>query len=135
MVRSTGNVLLYDGAITASALLVIFLLMLYFFRKLSLIASPLIIAFISVIWTMGLLIMTGNTIHIMSSMIPIFIMPIAVLDAIHILPLFFDRYQQTRDRVQTLRSVMGSLFMAMDLLFLSLHSDFSGYLILLNPFL
>lgn len=95
------------------AMLVIFLLMLYFFRKLSLIASPLIIAFIAVSWTMGLLIITGNTIHIMSSMIPIFIMPIAVLDAIHIISMFFDRYQQTRNRVETMRHVMDSLFMAM----------------------
>ena len=95
------------------AMLVIFLLMLYFFRKLVLIASPLIVAFISVIWTMGLLIMTGNTIHIMSSMIPIFIMPIAVLDAIHIISMFFDRYQQSRNRVTTMRSVMETLFMAM----------------------
>lgn len=95
------------------AMLVIFLLMLYFFRKLSLIASPLIIAFISVVWTMGLLIITGNTVHIMSSMIPIFIMPIAVLDAIHIISMFFDRYQERRDRLETMRSVMDTLFMAM----------------------
>ncbi|MBN2451363.1 MAG: MMPL family transporter [Lentisphaeria bacterium] len=95
------------------AMLVIFLLLLAFFRKLALILSPLVVALVSVIWTMGLLVMTGNTIHIMSSMIPIFLMPIAVLDAVHILSMFFDRYQQTRDRVQTVRSVMGSLFMAM----------------------
>lgn len=95
------------------AMLVIFLLMLYFFRKVSLIASPLIIAFISVVWTMSLLVITGNTIHIMSSMIPIFIMPIAVLDAIHIISMFFDRYQKSRDRVRTMRDVMDSLFMAM----------------------
>ena len=44
-----------------------------------------IVAMVSVIFTMGLLIVTGNTVHIMSSMIPIFIMPIAVLDSVHIL--------------------------------------------------
>jgi hypothetical protein len=31
-------------------------------------------------------------------MIPIFIMPIAVLDSVHILSQFFDRYQETNDR-------------------------------------
>jgi predicted RND superfamily exporter protein len=95
------------------AMLIIFLLLWFFFRKLSLIAAPMILAVISVIWTMGLLIVTGNTIHIMSSMIPIFIMPMAVLDAIHILSLFFDRYQVTRDRKGTIISVMDTLFMAM----------------------
>ncbi len=91
------------------AMLVIFLLMLVFFRKLVLIVSPLIVALVSVICTMALLVATGNTVHIMSSMIPIFIMPIAVLDAIHILSDFFDRYQETRDRRKTILAVMDTL--------------------------
>lgn len=95
------------------AMLVIFLLMLVFFRKLILILSPMIVAMVSVICTMGLLIATGNTIHIMSSMIPIFIMPIAVLDSIHILSEFFDRYQETRDRRATILKVMRTLSMPM----------------------
>jgi uncharacterized protein len=95
------------------AMLIIFLLMLFFFRKLSLIISPLIVALVSVICTMGLLVATGNTIHIMSSMIPIFIMPIAVLDAVHILSEFFDRYQETKDRRKTIMTVMKTLFTPM----------------------
>ncbi len=95
------------------AMLVIFALMLVFFRKLVLILSPLIIAIVTVMCTMGLLVITGNTIHIMSSMIPIFIMPIAVLDSVHILSEFFDRYQTTRDRRRTVHAVMDSLFVPM----------------------
>ncbi len=96
-----------------TAMLVIFLLMLYFFRKLALIIAPMILAVVSCIITMGLLIATGNTIHIMSSMIPIFIMPIAVLDSIHILSEFFDHYQRTRDRRKTIIEVMRSLYTPM----------------------
>ncbi len=95
------------------AMIIIFLLMAYFFRKLSLIVSPLIVAMACVIQTMGLLVATGHTIHIMSSMIPIFIIPIAVLDAIHILSEFFDRYQETGDRRATMLSVMETLFSPM----------------------
>jgi len=95
------------------AMLAIFILMLLFFRKLILIISPMIIAMTAVMITMGLLVVTGNTIHIMSSMIPIFIMPIAVLDSIHILSEFFDRYQQTHDRRKTMENVMSSLFVPM----------------------
>jgi predicted RND superfamily exporter protein len=95
------------------AMLIIFILMLYFFRKLSLIISPMIVAMMSVLATMGLLIGLGYTVHIMSSMIPIFIMPIAVLDSIHILSEFFDRYQQTKDRRSTVINVMDELFMPM----------------------
>lgn len=95
------------------AMLAIFLLMLIFFRKLMLIISPMIVAMVSVICTMGLLIGTGNTLHIMSSMIPIFLMPIAVVDSIHILSEFFDTYRQTNDRRRTIEHVMDELFMPM----------------------
>ncbi|MFP4058308.1 MAG: MMPL family transporter [Candidatus Brocadiia bacterium] len=95
------------------AMVVIFILMFVFFRKLVLIVSPMVVAVVSVVCTMGLLVGTGHTVHIMSSMIPIFIMPIAVLDSIHMLSEFFDRYQETRDRRETSRRVMGELFVPM----------------------
>ncbi|PHR91745.1 MAG: RND transporter [Robiginitomaculum sp.] len=91
------------------AMVLIFLLMWYFFKKVSLVVSPMIVAMVSVIATMGLLVMTGNTVHIMSSMIPIFIMPIAVLDAIHILSDFYDRYPVYKDRKKTIDHVMREL--------------------------
>jgi uncharacterized protein len=96
-----------------AAMLIIFLLMLFFFRKIVLIVSPLIVAMISVVATMSILVITGQTIHIMSSMIPIFIMPIAVLDAVHILSEFFDRYQETKSRRETIYRVMNTLFKPM----------------------
>ena len=95
------------------AMLVIFLLMLYFFRRVALIIAPMLIALGAVIVTMGLLIATGNTVHIMSSMIPIFIMPIAVLDSIHVLSEFFDRYPESGRRRETLEEVMRTLFVPM----------------------
>lgn len=95
------------------AMLVIFLLMLWFFRRLALITGPMIVAMVSVIVTMGLLIAAGHPVHIMSSMIPIFIMPIAVLDSVHMLSEFFDRYQRTKDRAATMRTVMHELFWPM----------------------
>ncbi len=95
------------------AMLAIFLLMLFFFRQLRMIIAPMIVAMLTVISTMGLLIGTGQTVHIMSSMIPIFLMPIAVVDSIHILSDFFDHYQQRRNRIQTLKEVMDKLFTPM----------------------
>ncbi|MBE0617595.1 MAG: MMPL family transporter [Proteobacteria bacterium] len=93
--------------------LIVFLLMLFFFRKLVLVVSPMVVAVLTVIFTMGALVSTGHTVHIMSSMIPIFLMPISVVDSVHILSVFFDRYQQYKDRAKTLRVVMGELFMPM----------------------
>jgi len=95
------------------AMVVIFILMLLFFRKLVLVISPMIVALASVISTMGLLIGLSYPVHIMSSMIPIFLMPIAVVDSVHILSEFFDRYTIEKGRKQTILEVMGNLFTPM----------------------
>lgn len=95
------------------AMVVIFILMLLFFRKLVLVISPMIVAMVAVISTMGLLIGLGYPVHIMSSMIPIFLMPIAVVDSVHILSEFFDRYTIEKGRKQTILEVMGNLFTPM----------------------
>ena len=95
------------------AMLVIFLLMYFFFRNLTLISAPMIIAMVSVMITMSLLVISGQTIHIMSSMIPIFIMPIAVLDSVHILSEFFDYYPKIKDRRLTMKHVVNELFVPM----------------------
>lgn len=109
-----GVEMFHQMAVSAPlAMLVIFLLLWWFFRRLVFITSPMIIAVVCGLSTMGLLVISGNTIHIMSSMIPIFIMPIAVLDAIHILSDFFDRYGSYQDKRQTLVHVMDELFAPM----------------------
>ncbi len=95
------------------AMAVIFILMLVFFRKLVLVISPMIVAMVSVIATMGALIGLGYPVHIMSSMIPIFLMPIAVVDSVHILSEFFDLYTKEKGRKETTLEVMDNLFMPM----------------------
>jgi predicted RND superfamily exporter protein len=74
------------------AALVILLLMWWFFRSFALVLSPMIVAMTTVTITMGALIASGFTVHIMSSMIPIFLMPIAVVDSVHLLSEFVDIY-------------------------------------------
>lgn len=97
------------GILAPLAGLMIFILMFILFRKVSLILSPMIIAMLSVVYAMGALIGLGFTVHIMSSMIPIFLMPIAVLDSIHLLSEFFDKYPEIKDRKKTILAVMEGL--------------------------
>lgn len=95
------------------AFILIFLLMLYFFRKPAIVVSPMIVAMMTVIWTMGLLIGLGYTVHIMSSMIPIFLIPIAVLNSIHILSEFHSRYHVHGDMRRTIIGTMDELYIPM----------------------
>jgi hypothetical protein len=93
--------------------LLILLLMLFFFRKVAVVMSPMIIAVMTVVWTMGLLILLGFTVHIMSSMIAIFLMPIAVLNSIHILSEFHERYQKSHSQREAIVSTMDELYRPM----------------------
>ncbi|AGY91703.1 hypothetical protein SPICUR_03555 [Spiribacter curvatus] len=95
------------------AALVIFALMVWFFRSVTLVIAPMLMAFAVVLTTMGALIGMGFTVHIMSSMIPIFLMPIAVVDSVHIISEFADRYRPERGARETMREVMGHLFTPM----------------------
>jgi len=101
------------GLTTPLATMLLFFLLWYFFRNLTLVASAIMVAMLSVTITICLLIATGHSIHIMTSMIPIFIMPIAILDSIHILSEFHDRYPVFKDRRKTINHVMSKLSLPM----------------------
>ena len=111
--------------------LVIFLLMLYFFRSATLVVAPMLVAMATVIVSMGLLIGMGFTVHIMSSMIPIFLMPIAVVDSVHIMSEFADTYRSGDDPKVVVRDVVSHLFQPM--LFTSLTSAVGFLSLLLTP--
>jgi predicted RND superfamily exporter protein len=98
------------GVYAPMAGLVIFLLMLFFFRSRKMVAAPMILGMTAVSWSMGALVYSGNMVHIMSSMIPIFLLPIAVLDSIHILSRLSDIIGDYDDKADAIRQVMKELF-------------------------
>ncbi len=112
MAESTfGNEMFIQmGMYAPAAGLVIFLLMLYFFRSAKIVLAPMLLGFMAVIWSMGALIYSGNVIHIMSSMIPIFLLPIAVLDSIHILSSFGDKLAKYSSREEAMEHTINELF-------------------------
>jgi len=111
--------------------LIIFILMWVFFKNLKLIISPMLLAVATVVATMGLLIGFGFPVHIMSSMIPIFLMPIAVLDSVHILSEFFDKYRVIGNKEKTVFEVMNELFTPM--LYTSLTSAVGFFSLSFSP--
>ena len=113
------------------AAVMIFVLMLYFFRSPTLVASPMIVAMVTVIVTMGALIGAGFTVHIMSSMIPIFLMPIAVVDSVHIMSEFADRYGEGDEPRTVMAEVVDHLFKPM--LFTSITTAVGFASLLLTP--
>jgi len=88
--------------------LVIFLGMWLMFRRLSLIVGPLLIALISVLWTMGLMVWLRIPVHIMASMAPVFLMSIGVVDGIHILS-EFSKESERRSKREAILEVLLEL--------------------------
>jgi predicted RND superfamily exporter protein len=88
------------------------LLMIVFFvifRRFSLVIPPMMVAMLSVAWTMGALIGSGFTVHIMSSMIPVFLMPIAICETVHILSDFYEKLPLLGDRKKAILAVFDEL--------------------------
>jgi hypothetical protein len=108
-----------------AAMVIIFVLLFVFFRKVKVILAPMIVAVMSVVWSMGALIMAGYPVHIMSSMIPIFLVPIAVLNSIHIISEFHDNYKRYKHKDATIRHSIKELYVPM--LFTSL-TTVAGFL-------
>jgi hypothetical protein len=111
--------------------LTIFILLFFFFRNIPLIIAPMIVAMATVTITMGALIGMGYTVHIMSSMIAIFLMPIAVVDSVHILSEFSDRHKPGADLNETIEEVVDHLFTPM--LYTSITSSVGFYSLMLTP--
>ncbi|HEX9745089.1 MAG TPA: MMPL family transporter [bacterium] len=108
------------GIVAPIAFIVILLLVAFLFRQTAFLLPLGLHAMLAVIWSMGLLIGTGNIVHIMSSMIPVFLMPIAILDDVHVLSEFFDKYRKIGDKRQALIEALRPLYKPM--LFTSLTS-------------
>lgn len=101
------------GIVAPLAFMVILLIVFLMFRQVAFLVPIALTAMFSVLWAMGLLIGMGFTVHIMSSMIPVFLMPIAILDDIHILSEFFDRYRVLGDKRRALVEAMRPLYKPM----------------------
>ena len=111
---SFGSQMFAQMAYAAPAtFIIIFLLLFIFFRNMKIILAPMIVAVMAVVWSMGLLILTGNTVHIMASMIPIFLIPIAVLNSIYIISEFHAHYKKNKHKDAAIRHSINELFVPM----------------------
>jgi predicted RND superfamily exporter protein len=119
------------GVAAPLAGLAIFVLLWYFFRNFPLIIAPMVVAMATVIIIMGSLIGMGFTVHIMSSMIAIFLMPIAVVDSVHILSEFAEKYKTGDNAGDVVKGVMKHLYTPM--LYTSVTSSIGFYSLMLTP--
>src|SRR3989338_5445115 len=77
----------------------------FMFRNVTVIVAYMVVAMISIIWSMGGLIGLGYPVHIMSSMSPVFLMAIGT-DAVHVFNEFAFRLGEGRDKRKAILETM-----------------------------
>lgn len=105
------------GVFSPIAGLVMCIILWLMFRSVTLIAANMGVAMLSIVWAMGALIGGGYTVHIMSSMIPVFLMAIST-DTVHIFNEFCFRFAESRDKrtaVEETMRVVGRPILLSDL--------------------
>ncbi|MBI4715230.1 MAG: MMPL family transporter [Nitrospirae bacterium] len=104
-----GAQMFYQMAVFSPIAGMIMMILLWgMFRNLTLVFSVMGVAMVSVIWSMGLMVGVGLPVHIMSSMIPVFLMAIAT-DSIHIFNEFSFRIREVRNKRQAVLDTLQAV--------------------------
>jgi len=133
-----GHEMFVQMAISAPlAGLMIFAILWLFLRQTIVTMGAMLVAMATVIITMGSLIALGFSVHILSSMIAIFLMPIAVVDAIHVLSEFKEKLQHnaTNNINQPLPKVVSEVIINLfqPMLFTTLTSAIGFFSLMFTP--
>jgi uncharacterized protein len=115
-----ASMLMLMPGLCALCMAFIFIILFLHFKSYILALSGLLMPMLTVGITMGLFVLTVGEVHIMTSMIPIFLMPIVIADSIHLFSKFSDAYYKASQTgsvinrheiiIQTMRSLHLPMF-------------------------
>ncbi|QKE61968.1 MMPL family transporter [Aquipseudomonas campi] len=128
--QTASNMEQDNQTLLPAVLLVILLVLFVSFGRLQGVVAPLLIAVFSLIWTLGLMAACGVKQNIITSIMPVFIISIAVCDAIHFLADYYRNLPSNPDRqarIDTAFSVLQKLFWPM---FVTSMTTLAGFLAL-----
>lgn len=114
--QTASNMEKDNQTLLPAVLLVILLVLFVSFGRVQGVVAPLLIAIFSLIWILGLMAACGVKQNIITSIMPVFIISIAVCDAIHFLADYYRNLPPKPDRqarIDTAFTVMQQLFWPM----------------------
>lgn len=114
--QTASNMEQDNQTLLPAVLLVILLVLFVSFGRMQGVVAPLLIAIFSLLWTLGLMAACGVKQNIITSIMPVFIISIAVCDAIHFLADYYRNLPPNPDRqarIDTAFKVMQQLFWPM----------------------
>ncbi len=92
---------------TLTMVAIIFLFLFLLFRRFSGVLVPLVVVILSLLATIALMAATGVPLKLPTQILPSFILAVGVGDSVHILSIFFRRYDHTGDKSEAIRFALG----------------------------
>lgn len=86
----------------AMIVLSIALVLALLFRRVSGVVLPLLTVFLAVVSTMGLMALTGTPVKVMTQVLPSFLLAVGVGASIHVLAIFYKKFDQTGNKSESL---------------------------------
>jgi hypothetical protein len=86
---------------------VIVLFLVILFRRFTGVILPLIVVNMSMFSTLGLMALTGTPISMMTTVIPSFLVAVGIADSVHVLAIFYRKYQEGESKEEAISYAMG----------------------------
>ncbi|MCP4113999.1 MAG: RND family transporter [Desulfobacteraceae bacterium] len=87
--------------------LMIILFLVILFRRISGVILPLIVVNMSMFSTLGLMVLTGTPISMMTTVIPSFLIAVGIADSVHVLAIFYRKYQEGKSKEDAIAYALG----------------------------
>ncbi len=83
------------------------ILLFVMFRRISGVFLPLVIVILSLLSTIGIMALAGVAIKVPTQILPSFLLAVGVGTSVHILAIFYQRFQQTNDKEEAIAYALG----------------------------
>lgn len=82
------------------------------FRSLWGIVVPLIVVMLSIVWTLGLMGFTGQSLNIMTVLLPSILFVVGMSDVVHIVTRFIDEAKNGKNKIESIRAALKEVALA-----------------------
>ncbi len=96
----------------SASLILIILFLIIAFRSTWGVVVPLIVVFMSIIWLVGLMRITGKDIDLLLTILPTLLFVVGMSDVVHILSKYFDELRKGNDKIAAIRTSMKEVGLA-----------------------
>ena len=91
----------------ALAVATVAILLFVMFRRVSGVLLPLVIVVLSLLATIGIMAMAGVAVKVPTQILPSFLLAVGVGTSVHILAIFYQRFQKTNDKQEAIAYALG----------------------------